>query len=299
MALITTRLGQWLVGIILLILMLAALGATGAISPLEDVTSVVFGPVQRAFRQGAEPVANLVRNIDDFDRVDDENRALSNRVEQLEAEIARLEEEQIALRNREALLALQQANPEETFVTAALVTRDLTGLRQIIGIDKGSSDGVETGMPVLAPGGSLVGVIILTRSSSAFVRLITDPDSSLRALHQRSRTEGVVNGDTLGNLDVNFVLQTTDVQPGHLFVTSGFGGLLPSGIPIGRVASAEGSAQEVFKRIRLRPIAPLDRLESVLVQVTFRPEPIQPPTDEELLAGEEIAADEAEGALAP
>ena len=95
----------------------------------------------------------------------------------------------------------------------------------------------------------------------------------------------------MGNLDVQFVSQTTDVQPGHLFVTSGFGGLLPSGIPIGRVASAEGSAQEVFKRIRLRPIAPLDQLESVLVQVTFRPEPIPPPTEEELL-GQEAESDE-------
>ena len=165
MALLTTRLGQWLTGVFLLILVLAALGATGAISPLEDAASAVFGPVQRAFRQGAEPVANLVRNIDDFDRVDDENRALRNRVEQLETEIARLGEEQIALRNREALVDLLQANPEETFVTAELITRDLTGLRQIIGINKGSGDGVEEGMPVLAPGGSLVGVIVVTRSN--------------------------------------------------------------------------------------------------------------------------------------
>jgi rod shape-determining protein MreC len=288
MALLTSRLGQWLTGVFLLILVLAALGATGAISPLEDAASAVFGPVQRAFRQGAEPVANLVRNIDDFDRVDDENRALRNRIEQLETEIARLGEEQIALRSRESLSALQLANPEETFVTAELVTRDLTGLRQVIGINRGSRDGVEVGMPVLASGGSLVGVIMVTRSNSSFVRLITDPDSSLRGLHQQSRTEGVISGDTLGNLDVQFVAQTTDVQPGHLFVTSGFGGLLPGGIPIGRVASAEGSPQEVFKRIRLRPIAPLDQLESVLIQVTFRPEPIPPPTEEELL-GQEAA----------
>ncbi len=286
MAILNTRLGQWLIGIVLLILLLSTLGATGVIEPLEEATSAVFGPVQRSLRQGVEPIANLVRNVDDFDRVDDENRALRSRVEQLETEIARLEEEQIGLRNREALFQLELASPEETFVTTQLVTRDLTGLRQIIGIDKGRNDGVEEGMPVLSPGGSLVGVVMLSRPNSAFVRLITDPDSSLRALHQLSRTEGVVNGDTLGNLDVGFITQTTDVQPGHLFVTSGFGGVLPKGIPIGRVASAEGTAQDIFKTIRLRPIAPLDQLESVLVQVTFRPEPIQPPTEEEILEAE-------------
>jgi len=292
MELITTRLGQWLIGIGLLILLLAGLGAAGLVSPLEEATSAVFGPVQRGLRQAAEPVANLVRNVDDFDRVDDANRALRNRVEQLETEIARLQEDQIALRNRDALLQLQGRQPTETFITADLITRDLTGLRQIIGINKGANDGVEEGMPVLAPGGSLVGVIMVARPNSAFVRLITDPDSTVRAFHQRSRSEGVVRGDSLGNLSVDFIPQTIDVQPGHTFVTSGFGGLLPQGIPVGRVASAEGSAQEVFKRIRLRPIAPLDQLESVLVQVTFRPQPIQPPTEEEILGQDAETGDE-------
>ena len=293
MAILTTRLGQWLIGVVLLIVLLAGLGASGVVSPLEEATSAVFGPVQRALRQGAEPIADLVRNVDDFDRIDDENRALRNRVEQLETEIARLEEEQIALQNREALTALRQANPNETFITADLVTRDLTGLRQIIGIDRGSDDGVEEGMPVLASGGSLVGVVMVTRPNSSFVRLIIDPDSSIRVLHQRTRTEGVVNGDTLGNLSVEFVAQPIDVQPGHIFVSSGFGGLLPKGIPIGRVTSAEGSAQDIFKRIRLRPIAPLDQLESVLVQVTFRPEPVTAPTEDEVLDAEEASGPEA------
>lgn len=286
MAMLNTRLGQWFFGVILLIVLLAGLGASGVVSPLEEATSAIFGPVQRALRQGAEPVANLVRNVDDFDRVDDENRALRNRAEQLETEIARLEEEQIALRNREALSALRQSNPDQTFITADLVTRDLTGLRQIVGINRGADDGVEEGMPVLASGGSLVGVVMVTRPNSSFVRLITDPDSSIRVLHQRTRTEGVVNGDTLGNLSVAFVAQPTDVQPGHIFVSSGFGGLLPKGIPIGRVTSAEGTAQDIFKSIRLRPIAPLDQLESVLVQVTFRSEPITAPSEQEVLDAE-------------
>ena len=62
---------------------------------------------------------------------------------------------------------------------------------------------------------------------------------------------------------------------------------MPKGIPIGRVASAEGSAQDVFRRVRLEPLAPLDEVELVLIQVTFRPE-ILP------LPGTDVA-DDAEG----
>ncbi len=285
------RVSQWLVAMVLLIAVLGGLAASGVAAPIEDAASAVFGPVQRGLRQAAEPVANLVTNIDDFDRVDDENRALRNRIEQLESEVARLREQQIQVRGREALLAVQEAQGDEVFVIAQVVTRDLTGLRDIIGIDKGSSDGLEEGMPVLAEGGSLVGVVMEVRSNSAFIRLVTDPDSSVRVLHQLTRTEGIVNGDTVGNLRVEFVPQATDVQPGQLFVTSGLGEAFPKGIPVGRVASAEGTAQEVFKRIRLRPLAPLEQLELVLIQATFTPEPLPPPgtPEEEAADGEEAA----------
>ncbi len=269
MSLLNNRLSQWLAGMIVLVAVLATMAAIGATGPFEEAASAVFGPVQRALRQAAEPVANLVENIDDFDRADDRNRALQNRIEQLEAENTRLLEEQIQVRGHEALIAVQEAQSGEIFVTAEVITRDLTGLRDIIGIDRGSDDGVEEGMPVVAAGGSLVGVVLEVRSNASFVRLITDPDSTIRALHQLSRAEGVVQGGTSDSLAVEFVPKATDVQPGHLFVTSGLGGRLPKGIPIGRTTSAEGSAQDVFKQIRLRPLAPLDELESVLIQITF------------------------------
>ncbi len=269
MSLLSTRLSQWLIGMVSLVAVLATLAALGATGPFEEAAATVFGPVQRGLRQAAEPVANLVENIDDFDRADDENRALRNRIEQLEAENARLREEQIQVRGREALLAVQEAQSDDIFLTADVITRDLTGLRNIIGVNRGSDDGVEEGMPVVAAGGSLVGIVLEVRPNASFVRLITDPDSSIRALHQLSRAEGVVEGGTVDSLAVEFVPKATDVQPGHLFVTSGLGGRLPKGIPIGRTTSAEGSAQDVFKQIRLRPLAPLDELESVLIQVTF------------------------------
>ena len=189
----------------------------------------------------------------------------------------RLREEQVQIRGRASLQEIQAAQPAETFLAADVVTRDLTGLRDILSIDKGTDDGVQEGMPVLAAGGSLAGVVMEARTNRAFVRLITDPDSSVRALHQLTRSEGIVNGDTSGSLRVAFIPQATDVQPGHTFVTSGLGGLLPKGIPVGTVASAEGAAQEVFKRIRLRPIAPLRQLETVLVQVSFVPQPAPAP----------------------
>ena len=292
MLVLGSRLGQWAVGVILLIALLAGLAAAGVAAPIEDAASTVFGPIQRGLRQGAEPVANLLSDIDEFDRLDDENRALRNRIEQLESENARLREEQIQVRGRQELVQVQEDQADEIFVTSSVITRDLSGLRNIIGIDRGSDAGVVVGMPVVAGGGTLVGVIIDVRGNSSFVRLITDPESSVRVLHQLSRSEGIVSGDTLGNLNVAFIPQATDVQPGQLFVSSGFGGLLPKGIPVGRVSSTSGTAQDVFKSIRLQPLAPLNQLETVLVQVTFTPEPVGLPNADAKAAA---AKEDAEG----
>ena len=248
---------------------LTLLGLIGWAATIEDRAATALNPVQRAFRQAGEPISNLLADLDDFGRLNSENRALRSRIEQLEADNARLREQQIQVRARQALLEVQ-AETDALTVTANVTTRDLTGLRTIIGIDKGSNDGLRVGLPVLAGGGTLIGQIYDVRPHTSFVRLITDPDSAVRVLHQPSRSEVVATGDTLGNLEAR-IPWTAEVELGHLFVTSGLDGELPQGLPVGRVSAAEGTVQDAFRHVVLEPIAPLDQLEQVLVQLTIPP----------------------------
>ena len=248
---------------------LTLLGLIGWAATIEDRAATALNPVQRAFRQAGEPISNLLADLDDFGRLNSENRALRSRIEQLEADNARLREQQIQVRARQALLEVQ-AETDALTITANVTTRDLTGLRTIIGIDKGSNDGLRVGLPVLAGGGTLIGQIYDVRPHTSFVRLITDPDSAVRVLHQPSRSEVVATGDTLGNLEAR-IPWTAEVELGHLFVTSGLDGELPQGLPVGRVSAAEGTVQDAFRHVVLEPIAPLDQLEQVLVQLTIPP----------------------------
>ncbi|MXX81465.1 MAG: rod shape-determining protein MreC [Chloroflexi bacterium] len=260
---------RWLVGVTLLTVLLALLGLVGWGATIEDTAANALNPVQRVFRQAGEPISNLLNDLDNFGRLDSENRALRSRVEQLEAENARLREEQIQVRARQALLEVQ-AETDAVTLTAYVTTRDLTGLRTIIGIDRGSNDGLRVGLPVLAGGGTLIGQVIEVRPHTAFVRLITDPDSAIRVFHQPSRSEVVATGDTLGNLEVR-IPWTSEVELGHIFVTSGLDGEFPQGLPVGRVSATEGTVQDAFRHVVLEPIAPLGQLEQVLIQLTIPP----------------------------
>ncbi len=260
---------RWIMAIVALVALLTVLGLVGWAATIEDTAATALNPVQRAFRQAAEPISTLLNDLDDFDRLNTENRALRSRIEQLEAENARLREEQKQVTARQALLEVQ-AETNAVTIVANVSIRDLTGLRTIIGIDRGSNDGLRAGLPVLAAGGTLIGQIIDVRPRTAFVRLITDPDSAVRVLHQPSRSEVVATGDTLGNLEVR-IPWTSEVELGHIFVTSGLDGQLPQGIPVGRVSAAQGTVQDAFRHVVLAPIAPLDQLEQVLVQLTIPP----------------------------
>ena len=262
--LVRQRKFQWTAGIAGLIALLALITAVGLAPPLENAASSLFGPVQRAFRQAGEPISDLIAEIEDLGRLEGENRALRQRVAQLEAENARFREEDIRRPGRLALLELIGASAGE-LLPANVITRDLTGLRTVIGIDRGADDGIAAGMPAVAAGGTLVGVVADVRADTAFVRLVTDPDSAIRVLHQVSRTEIVAAGDTLGNLAIE-IPWTAGVELGQMFVTSGLDGLIPYGLPVGRAAASGGTAEDPFQRVRLQPVAPLEQLEQVLIQ---------------------------------
>lgn len=283
---------RWTLTMAALALLLALIALAGWAASVEDAASSTLGPVQRAFRQAGEPISNLLTEVDDFGRLESENRALRSRIEQLEAENARLREQQIQVRGRQELLQVQ-AESDELLLTANVITRDLTGLRTVIGLDRGSDDGVRIGLPVIAGGGTLVGIVIDVRARTSFVRLLTDPDSAVRVLHQQSRIETVATGDAQGNLAVE-IPWTAEVELGHIFVTSGLDGILPQGLPVGRASSAEGTVQDAFRQVRLQPLAPLEQLEQVLIQLTV------PPPD--LTFGEEETALDAttdDGVAAP
>ena len=98
-----------------------------------------------------------------------------------------------------------------------------------------------------------------------FDLLITDINSSVDALVQRSRARGIVEGRASQFLELKYVSGSDDVRVGDLVVTSGLCGIFPRGLPIGTVSSVEKSSAGIFQHVELRPSAHLNRLEEVSV----------------------------------
>ena len=133
-------------------------------------------------------------------------------------------------------------------------------------INKGSSDGLKTNMPVIAPTG-LVGRIVTLAPRAAKIQLLVDRNFGAGALVERSRAQGVVLGSGEDLLKMEYVADVADVKQGDTIVTAGVDGLYPKGLVIGKVESID-KGNGIYKVIKVRPATDFNRLEDVLVVTT-------------------------------
>jgi rod shape-determining protein MreC len=161
------------------------------------------------------------------------------------------------------LLDLQRRLPTKA-VAAAIVARDATVWFQSLTLDKGGSHGIEPGMPVLAPEG-VVGVIAATSSHAARVLLLTDPNSGIDVLVQRTRVRGIVSGRIERTAVLKYVGRAEDLQVGDRIVTSGLDGVFPKGMPVGEIVRVSRDDPGLFLHADIQPAADAGRLEEVLV----------------------------------
>jgi len=132
-------------------------------------------------------------------------------------------------------------------------------------LNRGASDGLATGQAVLGPGAALVGVVEDVQPHQARVRLLSDVGSAVAAVTQRSRVQGALAGAGSGPLELEFVPLDAGIDVGDLVITSALGGVLPAGLPVGRVSSVARPEQELFASIEVAPLVDDARLEHVIV----------------------------------
>ena len=111
----------------------------------------------------------------------------------------------------------------------------------------------------------LVGQIIETGALSARVLLIDDLAHSTPVVVLRNGLRALAHGQGPGALSLPYLSSQDDIRLGDLLVTSGLGGRFPPGYPVARVLSVEGFTSDAFLTVRAEPLAPLRRLQDVVV----------------------------------
>ena len=161
------------------------------------------------------------------------------------------------------LLNFQKA-PTHRVVAAEVISKDPSGWFKTVIIDKGRSDGLQKGLPVVLPTG-IAGQVIEVSGLYAKVMLIIDRNSAVDALVQRSRARGIIKGASADQCRFEFVLRKHDVQIGDTVIASGLDGVYPKGLRIGRVSDLSERSSDIFYEITVTPFVDFEKLEEVLV----------------------------------
>ncbi len=199
-----------------------------------------------------------------------ENRRLAARIQELEQEMAECREIRASNARLETLLNFQSSMRMPS-VVSRVIGEDSSGWFHTLLIDKGTRDGVERAMPVVAREG-LVGHVVESADRTAKVLLITDRNSAVDVLLQESRTKAVLEGVGRHDLCVlKYVPRSETVQKGEMVITSGLGGIYPKGLLVGNVAEVWKEGYGLFQRVEVSPKVDFQRLEEVLVILKGEP----------------------------
>jgi rod shape-determining protein MreC len=210
-------------------------------------------------------------------------------VDALRVENVRLREYEAEAQQLRALLSFVSEYPISTHLGAEVVSReacetypcgDIVGVEpnpylRYITINVGAQQGADVGMSVVSGGAGLVGRITEVGPRTAKVQLLSDPDSSVAALLQATRTTGLVVGQSDGTLQMQYIPQEEDVTVDDIVLTSGLGGLMPKGLVIGQVTEVQQREYETFQTATVRPAVDFTRFELALVITGFKQVPLE------------------------
>jgi rod shape-determining protein MreC len=164
------------------------------------------------------------------------------------------------------------ARVADRVLVAEILAVDLDPYRQRFTINRGVTDSVYVGQALLDADG-LVGQIMRVEPFTSEAVLISDADHALPVAINRNglRTIVIGTGDS-GRLRMPYLPNSADVEVGDLVISSGLGGVFPSGYPVGYVSQVEYRPGQGFAEIFVEPAAKLDRAREVLLVWTAEAE---------------------------
>jgi rod shape-determining protein MreC len=218
-------------------------------------------PLEKGLVRVQSGTSDLWHNYFYLRGVRQENRELRDQIEQLQIEQVRMKQDADQAHRLQALLGFKEQFIAKT-LAAQVIGSSGSEQSRTVTIDRGSRDGIQPDMAVIAATG-VVGKVISVFKSTAQVLLINDQQSGVGTILEQSRLQGVLKGKSSGELVIDKIMPDEQVKAGDRVLTSGGDQIFPKGLIIGNVDRIEKGPE--FLQVTVKPSAALNRLEEVLV----------------------------------
>lgn len=243
---------------------------TGGISTfIASAAGVLVTPLQTAITAASDAVTDFFTGDGDLqaqiDALTEENRELRQKV---------ADYDEMKLQNDwySQILSLHEDHPDYTFADGKVISMDPSDPFCSFSINAGSAVGVSAGDPVVTADG-LVGIVEEVGLTYSKVRTVLHPDLKASASISRTDESGYTGGSlTLaeeGLLRINYLERSSSVVSGDFVVTSGLGGVFPSGLLIGRVTAVSPDSDGMTLYGLVQPFVDIPNLKRVMVITSF------------------------------
>ncbi len=254
--------------VLCVILVLLSFKFTEQFAGVKTTVGNVVTPMQKGINSVGRYISDKIDLLDSKESLIAENEELKQQLDDLSYENKILAQENTELDNLRELYELDELYPDYPKVAARVISRDGNNWFNLFTIDKGSNDGIEVDMNVIA-GNGLVGIVSEVGKSYAKVRAIIDDKSNVSAMFEETGETCIVKGNLEsiynGYIDVEMISNTADVSEGDEVVTSHVSDKFLQGLSIGYVQDIESDDSTQTKTAHLIPTVDFDQLEDVLV----------------------------------
>lgn len=234
------------------------------LEPVRQGISVALYPFQRIMLAPRDGIARFKGWVDAANQMDIEKEAIQRqRIElaQMATHAAQLAAENEQLRR---LLNVPDVVTQPAIAVEVLY-EPTSAFNHHLVFNKGTSSGIQPGMPVIDEGG-VVGQIVRVTPFTSEAALINDDKLSIPVQILRNGLRLIAfGGGADGKMEVRYLTAGADIEPDDELVTSGIGGLFPAGLSVARVDSVHRDSATGFAMALATPLAHPERHRHFLV----------------------------------
>ena len=257
--------------------LLAGVVTVGAYILGYDPLSGALELLSTPFRAASASVTGWLQDRYDrefnYEQLAAENEALRQRVAELEKDAIAGQDAQRENERMKDLLGLAEQRPELQYRDAEVVRRSSSNWSSDLTIDRGVSSGVAVNDCVIDQYGHLVGVVTQADLNSSVVTTILDPTLKVGGRVARTDEDTLLEGDfTLmleGMARLSYVPEEAKLVTGDQVITSGLGGMYPSGLVVGSIRSLVTEEDGITRYAQVEPAADIEEIRYVYVIVDY------------------------------
>jgi rod shape-determining protein MreC len=235
----------------------------------EQFLKDTSGWFMSVFNKPVAGVTGLIEDINDLQNTYQENKKLKERLDEyvvLKTEVQDLKEENKNLRE---ILDKEDDLRDYSPVHATVIGRNPIRWHEMLTINKGTLNGIEKDMAVITATG-LIGKVKTVSKFTASVQLLSSVDVSNRVsvyIQGDKKAFGLIEGYDVkkDQLLMKRIPYDKKIKKGSYVVTSGYGGVFPRGLNVGKVVDVKVDQYGLNQTAYLEPTTDFYDISDVMV----------------------------------